>query len=178
MSLSAYLFESASHLFQFFCQRSRFKSSRSRFDKFNHVKYTKTLSVRNWRATIHLLFFASKRANAHKGSSNARFFRASRHANRTSRARRLPFFVGAACALRVLIFSSPQTARSVQTAGPDNTIKSSRGSPNRRRRNRSPCARRVRRSRRRSAVSSGPSAHCAQRSSLTAQVRCFARPGH
>lgn len=55
-SLSAYLFESASHFFRSVCRRSRRISPRSRFDKFNHVKYTKTLSVRNLHTRIRLLF--------------------------------------------------------------------------------------------------------------------------
>ena len=68
--------ESASHVRSFFCLSSRLENSRSRFDKFNHVKYTKTLSVRNRRATNRLLFFALNAPNAHKASSIARFFRA------------------------------------------------------------------------------------------------------
>ncbi len=70
--------ESASHVRSFFCLSSRLENSRSRFDKFNHVKYTKTLSVRNRRAANRLLFFASNAPNAHKASSIARFFRAYR----------------------------------------------------------------------------------------------------
>jgi hypothetical protein len=62
----------------FVCLSSRLKKSRSRFDKFNHVKYTKTLSVRNRRATNRLLFFAPNAPNAHKASSIASIFRARR----------------------------------------------------------------------------------------------------
>jgi hypothetical protein len=48
--LTCILIESASHFFDrfdrlFTCENSQ----RSHFDKFNHVKYTKTLSVRNSR---------------------------------------------------------------------------------------------------------------------------------
>jgi hypothetical protein len=104
LNLSAYLFESASHFVLFFCRRSRFTSSRSRFDKFNHVKYTKTLSVRNWHATIHLLFFAAKRANAHKAISKTGFLRALRAFIGARRKARVAFFVSDVCALRATLF--------------------------------------------------------------------------
>ncbi|QYF91599.1 hypothetical protein KY495_12335 [Massilia sp. PAMC28688] len=63
-------------MFDRFLSARAIKKLRSRFDKFNHVKYTKTLSVRNWRARIRLLFFAPNAPNAHKASFNAPFFRA------------------------------------------------------------------------------------------------------
>ncbi|TFW34033.1 hypothetical protein [Massilia horti] len=48
--LSCILIESASHFFDRFAAVKTFeKTQRSHFDKFNHVKYTKTLSTRNWR---------------------------------------------------------------------------------------------------------------------------------
>jgi hypothetical protein len=50
LSIRAYWIESASHFLIGFLSGSHLKKRRcSPFDKFNHVKYTKTLSVRNCR---------------------------------------------------------------------------------------------------------------------------------
>ena len=102
--------ESASYFRSDFCLSSRLKYSRSRFDKFNHVKYTKTLSVRNRRVTNRLLFFALNAPNAHKGRSIARFLCAhrtvfSRFAARAKKARRA-FFGAAFSTRRMPIFRS------------------------------------------------------------------------
>ena len=53
----AYLCESSSYFDLFFCRISRENSAHSRFDNFNHVKYTKTLLVRNWRTHYFASFF-------------------------------------------------------------------------------------------------------------------------
>jgi len=71
-SLIAYPFESASHFYSFVCRCARVKNSHSQFDKFNHVKYTKSLSLRNWYTQNHSSFFVSNAPNAHKASSNSR----------------------------------------------------------------------------------------------------------
>ena len=93
-SLSAYLFESASHIRSIFCPGSRLKSSRSRFDKFNHVKYTKTLSVRNWHTAFSSLFFRRDKRN---------FFRAfqiaiAAHSASAQLVQAPPGFIACACA--------------------------------------------------------------------------------
>ena len=108
--------ESASHVRSFFCLSSRLINSRSRFDKFNHVKYTKTLSVRNRRAMNRLLFFASNAPNAHKASSIAPFLCAHRRVNRArSRAStiaRCAFFVASIeHAPRTLFCAPPRKKR-------------------------------------------------------------------
>lgn len=69
--------ESASHFYSFVCRCVRSKNLHSQFDKFNHVKYTKSLSLRNWYTQIRLLFFAPNAPNAHKASFKVRFFRSS-----------------------------------------------------------------------------------------------------
>jgi hypothetical protein len=55
------------------CRCVRSKNPHSQFDKFNHVKYTKSLSLRNWYTRIRLLFFAPHAPNEHKGAFKTRF---------------------------------------------------------------------------------------------------------
>ena len=59
---------------RFFCLRARLTDSHSRFDKFNHVKYTKTLSVRNRRATNRLLFLRRTRPTHIRAAPSRDFF--------------------------------------------------------------------------------------------------------
>ena len=61
LDLRAYSFESASYFYSFVCRCVRSKIAHSQIDKFNHVKYTNSLSVRNWFTQIRRVFLRGTR---------------------------------------------------------------------------------------------------------------------
>jgi len=112
VELNAYSFESASHFYSFDVRCVRTKNAHSQFDKFNHVKYTKSLLLRNWYAHIHFIFFVANAPNAHKASSNMRLARRWREDFLASQARCIAIFFAP------LVPSSPTFFASHKYASP------------------------------------------------------------